>query len=204
MGRRVLVVEGPDDQHVIWNLCVRHDLPETFKVIAANGDGEVLKLLRVQPKASDLERLAVILDADTDLDLRWAEVRNALVAIGYRDVPERPSAGGTVVRGPNLAPTGVWLMPDNRLPGMLEDFLAFLVPTGDALLPLVDAFLDGIPDPARRFAAKDRAKARIHAWLAAQEQPGKPLGLAIKARYLDAQADAVAPFLAWLRVALVD
>jgi len=204
MGRRILVVEGPDDKHVLWNLCERHALPNTFVVQVAGNDREVLKLLRSEPKASDLERLAVILDADTDLERRWGEVRGALLAAGYRDMPEQPSAGGIIVHDPNLPPAGIWLMPDNRLPGILEDFLAFLIPSGDALLPLVDTFLDGIPAPARRFATKDRSKARIHAWLAAQERPGNPLGLAIKARYLDVEAAAVAPFLSWLRAALVD
>ena len=70
MGRRILVVEGPDDQHVLWNLCARHALPETFVVQVAGNDREALKLLRSEPKASDLERLAVILDADTDLERR--------------------------------------------------------------------------------------------------------------------------------------
>jgi len=204
MGRRVLLVEGPDDQHVMWNLCARHAMPQTFVVQVAGNDREVLKLLRSEPKASDLERFAAILDADTDLERRWGEARGALLAAGYRDIPERPMPGGTIVHGPNVPPTGIWLMPDNRLPGILEDFLTFLVPIGDALLPLVDVFLDGIPEPARRIAAKERSKARNHAWLAAQEQPGKPHGLAIKARYLDAETDAVAPFLSWLRAALVD
>lgn len=204
MGRRVLVVEGPDDQHVMWNLCARHALPETFVVQVAGNDREVLKLLRSEPKASDLERLAVILDADTDLERRWQEVSRALVAAGYRDMPERPAPGGTIVHGPDMPPAGIWLMPDNRLPGILEDFMTFLIPAGDTLLPLVDGFLDGIPASARRFAVKDRSKARMHAWLAAQEQPGRPLGLAIKARYLDAEAAEVAPFLSWLRAALID
>ena len=204
MGRRVLWVEGPNDQHVMWNLCERHALPQVFKVQVADNVDELLKLLRSSPKASDLERFAAILDADLDLDKRWRQVQKALLAAGYRDVPEAPRPGGTIVRGPDLPPAGIWLMPDNRLPGILEDFLAFLIPTGDATLPLVDGFLDGIPEPARRFAAKDRPKARMHAWLAAQQQPGKPLGQAIQARYLDAEATAVAPFLSWLRATLVD
>jgi hypothetical protein len=204
MGRRVLWVEGPNDLHVVTNLCMRHDLPETFKVKVADNVDELLKLLRSSPKTSDLERFAAILDADLDLDRRWRQVQKALVAAGYRDAPEQPTPGGTIVRGPDLPPAGIWLMPDNRLPGILEDFLAFLIPAGDPLLPRVDVFLDGIPEPERRFAAKDRSKARVHAWLAAQAQPGKPLGQAIQARYLDAEAAAVAPFLSWLRAALVD
>lgn len=204
MGRRILLVEGHDDEHVVYNLCMRHAMPRTFAVQVAGNDREVLKLLRVEPKASDVERLAVILDADTDLERRWREVCGALHTAGYRDMPELPEPGGTILHGSDVPSVGVWLMPDNRLPGVLEDFLGFLVPMGDALLPLVDGFLDGIPEPVRRFAIKDRSKARLHAWLATQEQPGKPLGLAIKARYLDAEMAVIAPFLSWLRASLVD
>ena len=44
------------------------------------------------------------------------------------ELPDRiPSAGLTVVHtgGPRF---GVWIMPDNRFTGMLEDFLVQLVP----------------------------------------------------------------------------
>jgi hypothetical protein len=35
-----------------------------------------------------------------------------------------------------------------------------------------------------------------------QEEPGKPLGQAITARYLDAHSTVVSPFLDWLSTAL--
>ena len=91
MGRRILLVEGPDDQHVMLNLCARHAMPETFVVQVAGNDHEVLKLLRSEPKASDIERFAAILDADTDIEPRWGHARGALVAAGYRDPPELPT-----------------------------------------------------------------------------------------------------------------
>jgi len=47
------------------------------------------------------------------------------------------------------------------------------------------------------------SKAKIHAYLAVQEKPGKPLGLAITFRYLDAKKDKVLPFLNWLQTVLV-
>ena len=55
-----------------------------------------------------------------------------------------------------------------------------------------------------RFGPERWPKARIHTWLAVQNEPGKPLGQAITARYLDGGAIAGAPFVAWLRAALVD
>ena len=34
-----LVVEGPDDQHVIWALCQHHDVAETFSVETTRSGG---------------------------------------------------------------------------------------------------------------------------------------------------------------------
>ena len=72
------------------------------------------------------------------------------------------------------------------------------------LLPRVDQFLNGIPEEHRRFPPARLPKARMHAWLAIQEAPGKPLGQAVTAKYLDAKCEHVTTFLAWIQRALVD
>ena len=76
-------------------------------------------------------------------------------------------------------------MPDNRVPGILEDFLRFLVPDGDPLFIHVEKSLNAIPFAHRRFNELRKPKAMIHTWLAWQEEPGRPFGQAISARYLD-------------------
>jgi hypothetical protein len=204
MSTRVLLVEGPDDQHVLWALFQAHRVPETFEVKKADGDSPLLEAIPVWLKASDLDRLGIVLDADEDIRARWEQVRGRLLASGYPDVPQNPDPNGTVLRAPDRPRVGVWLMPDNRLPGMLESFLAFLVPAEDRLLLLVDGFLSGIPAADRRFPEGRLPKARIHAWLTVQEQPGKPLGQAITARYLNAQHEVVGPFLNWVKTVFVD
>ena len=42
-------------------------------------------------------------------------------------------------------------------------------------------------------------KAQLHTWLAWQEQPGTPLGLAITNRYLDANAPHAQKLMDWIR-----
>ena len=201
---RLLLVEGRDDEHVVYALRDAHGIPKTFDVARKGGYTELLESIPVELKASDRERLAVILDADEKLQQRWEQLSYRLRQAGCAAVPRRPQPEGTILTvSPGLR-FGVWLMPDNRLPGMLEDFLAFLVPEGDDLLPRVDRFLDGIPENLRRFPAPHRCKARIHSWLAIQEEPGRPLGQAITNRYLDAQQSVIEPFLKWIRTALVD
>jgi len=89
-------------------------------------------------------------------------------------------------------------MPDNSMPGMLEDYLSFLVPPGDSLLELASHTLDAIPTEERRFADGHRSKALIHTWLAWQEDPGTPMGQAITKRYFAMDSRHISTFLNWL------
>ncbi len=90
-------------------------------------------------------------------------------------------------------------MPDNRSTGILEDFLALLVPAGSQLFEHVNKSVDGIPEPERRFKELDKPKALIHTWLAWQEEPGKPFGTAITAKFLDATMPQADLLVKWLR-----
>jgi hypothetical protein len=69
-SRRVLLVEGRDDEHVVYALRDAHGIPKVFDVAAKQGRENLLDSIPVELKASDRERLAVILDADDDLESR--------------------------------------------------------------------------------------------------------------------------------------
>jgi hypothetical protein len=217
MNRCVLLVEGKDDVHVVKHLCEAHGIQVAgqFHIHPPSGEAEyqdagVDRLLDQVPLSlkTDIDRLAVILDADENAESRWIQLRDRLRRAGFGPVPDVPETAGTIMQfdlETRVARLGVWIMPDNRLPGMLENFLACLVPAGDKMLPHVDRFLDEISPEDRLFTVQHRPKARIHTYLAIQEQPGKPLGLAITFKYLDAKrGDVVGPFLAWLRTVLLD
>ena len=90
------------------------------------------------------------------------------------------------------------MMPDNKTPGILEDFLRFLVPAGSTLFDHVINSVATIPQSERRFGQLAEPKAIVHTWLAWQEEPGRPLGTAITAKFLDpnvAQADVLVTWL---------
>ena len=88
-------------------------------------------------------------------------------------------------------------MPDNTNNGALENFLVNLVPQfPNPLYDHVKASVAAIPD--QRFSDGDEPKARIHTWLAWQEEPGRPYGTAIKAGFLDAYANQVDGLVNWL------
>ena len=199
MGKRLLLVEGKDDQKVVESLCKTHGTEIAFEIEGGGGVERLLAQVPVRLKSSDLECLGVVLDADQDIEARWAQLRDGLRRAGYADVPDRPASEGTVIVFRHELGSirfGVWLMPNNRLPGILEDFLAFLVSPDDRMMPRVDGFLASIPEEDRAFPLP---KARIHSYLAVQREPGKPLGLAITCGYLNARQETVRPFLDWLR-----
>lgn len=92
---------------------------------------------------------------------------------------------------------GVWLMPDNRSPGELENFVAEMIPVGDPVWPLSQDYIDGIPREHRKFADGKTLRAKIHAWLAAREDP-RQMGLAIRAHDLEIGGGLCTRFAAWL------
>lgn len=94
---------------------------------------------------------------------------------------------------------GIWLMPDNRLPGMLEHFCSFLVPPGDALWSLAEEVLQQVMQKDRRFPDNHEIKALIHTWLAWQKEPGKPMGQAITKHFFDYNAPHAQKFIEWIR-----
>lgn len=202
--KRRLLVEGKDDKHVVWGLCELYGVPQAFDVEDAEGVDPLLGLVSVQLRGSGMERVGVVVDADSEVSARWASLAGLLRDHGYEDVPHTPEPDGTIVAEPGRPVFGVWLMPDNTTAGMLEDFVAGLVPAGDPLLLRAANTVDAIPERERRFPDVRRSKAVIHTWLAWQEEPGSPMGQAIGKRDLDGSAPAARRFVAWLRRLMLD
>ena len=184
----VLLVEGKDDQHIIYSLLGYHHVAETFAVKDVEGKENLLKTFRASLRIRDSEILGLVVDADDDLSACWRSLSNILVSFGYDNVPASPSESGTVITKAELPKVGIWIMPDNKLPGMIEDFIRFLVPNKDELWDRAENAVNDIPSAQIRFRPSYRSKAVVHTWLAWQEEPGKRLGQSITARYLNADA----------------
>ena len=201
---RQLLVEGKNDQHVIWALCNQHQLPENFSVEIPEekGTGGIEALLDQLPARLDepnLQTLGIVVDADQDLLARWQSVANRLNTIGYQNIPTIPPREGWIYAPSDLPKTGVWLMPNNQIPGMLEDFVAHLIPSDDTLYPKAESILQEIETAAiNRYTSIHHPKALIHTWLAWQETPGMPMGQAITAQVLSYNATIAIAFIDWL------
>lgn len=195
----LLLVEGPRDEEVFDQIIRSEGDRFRISISAAGGYQSLRSQLRVILKpGTDIERLAVVIDADTNLSSRWESISSAIRSAGYASVPRQPDTSGLVLEAADLPRVGVWIMPNNRLPGKLEDFLTMLVPESDTLIDRARLAVKEIPAESRLFAEVHEIKAVIHTWLAWQKEPGTPLSLAITRKYFPTDGPLVGEFIAWL------
>jgi hypothetical protein len=145
----LLLVEGPDDAHVFYHLSNYYQVDDQFTIKSKEGVENLLDSLSTELKRSDLERVGIVIDANTDIDTRWMALQNILLKSGNANLPTTPDPDGTIVNVEQPDRTlvvGIWLMPNNKLPGMLEDFVSFLVPTNDSLWDRAEDCVRQIPE----------------------------------------------------------
>lgn len=198
-----LLVEGKDDKFFITSLRKNLEIKESFEIEDCGGKDKLLEKLPTLLKGSgNLNTIGVVLDADTDLSNRWKAVCNILKKSGkYENIPETCDKNGTIIFPieEDDIKVGVWLMPNNNDKGMLEDFVSFLISEDDKLLPKVDKALSEIEEEKlNQYKEIHKSKARIHTWLAWQEDPGTPMGLAITKKYLSTTPIICQDFISWL------
>ena len=193
----MLLVEGPDDEHVVAHLYARSGLAPNFDIVQKGGFPELSKSVPVELAAPGRSALGVVVDANDNPAARWQAIRNRSERRGIT-LPSEPDPGGVVVEGrPRV---GVWLMPDNQNPGQLEDLVAAMIPAEDVVWRLAQEFVDRIPEPERPRPA---IKAQVHAWLAARAA-ARPMGSAIGTGHLDASSPAATSFISWLHLLFHD
>lgn len=193
-----VLVEGPDDAQVFFHLLRYYGLDTQVTIQHKEGIDNLLEALEIELIGRAETRLGIVVDADTDIATRWQSLRHRLLEAGYTSVPLHPATGGTVLKQEGRPIVGLWLMPDNSLPGILEDFMSLLIPAEDILWPMAQDVVQQVVTKDRRFPQTQGMKATIHTWLAWQEEPGKPMGLAITKRYLDATSPQAQQLINWL------
>ncbi len=193
-----LLVEGNDDQHVIWALCEKFSIVENFDIIDCEGIENLLSQIPVRFKQSGVDTVGIIIDADINIESRWQTIKDTLKPIGF-NIPDNLPLAGLIVNNNENKTIGVWIMPNNQTVGMLEDFIAFLVPEKDCLMPIVDSVLNQIEETnSNKYSSTHKSKAKIHTWLSWQEDPGTPMGLAITKRYLTVNDTNCSMLINWI------
>ncbi len=197
----VLLVEGKTDLFVIRALATRSNLSVVFEIVECGSDISMLKRLNamiIQPNPAEV--IGVVLDADEPgVSRRWQQVSQKLKDYDYR-FPQKPVASGTILESTGDLPIlGIWLMPDNRAPGMLEDFL--LKSVNNEAVQMAEHCIDIAKEKGvTTFKSVHHSKAVLHTWLAWQDEPGRPLGQAITTNVLKHDSPSARDFIHWLQI----
>ena len=196
-SEKLLLVEGPDDQHVVIHLRNRLNLNLECEIEVKEGWENLRESIPRESKAPGRRCLGILADADTNIQGRWQAIRSALHSSEFPlSIPRSPHPNGTIIDGEIRI--GVWLMPDNVRAGELEDFIAAMIPAGDPLWPLAQEYINGIPARYREFRNRKILKAQLHAWLAARAEP-RPMGSAIRTGELRVDGPLCQTFADWLK-----
>ena len=150
-------------------------------------------------KATGLQALGVVVDANGSAGDRWNQIKVRCRGL-FPALPENLPEGGLEICELDEVRFGVWIMPDNRFAGMLEDFLIRLIPdTSQNLYELARECVDEAVEAGAQFRPPHRRKAELHTWLAWQNEPGRQLHEAVNYRILDPGRPESIPFVNWFR-----
>ncbi len=197
-GKQVLLVEGINDCHVVMALCKACNVPKNFGIYQCENDVEALKRLNALIlQAEGPEIIGIMVDADLDIMARWQQIKNKSALKAY-PFPEDPIPDGIIFPKQKDRPKlGIWLMPDNKNPGMLEDFLLELAPS-NGIETAKNCVANAQDQQVTSFKEVHFSKAVIHTYLAWQDEPGKPLGQAVTAQVLQPDTLTAKAFIDWL------
>ena len=200
----LLLVEGEDDKHFVYHLINQRklnlNLPED-NIISTGGVSKLLQRLEADIQPSR-KILGIMVDADKNCNKRWKEIIDILSEKGV-STPEIPARSGTIIPPENDLPKiGIWIMPDNRSKGELEDFVLKMIPEDDEVMTLAQKFIEEIPEDWQEFAHK-RTKAELFAWLANARKPGR-IGASIGADKFNIDSSNSNVFVEWLKQLLLD
>lgn len=213
---RLLLVEGVSDQRFFQHVCRTLELRASVQVSppreiqgghnSKEGVFKHLPLLLKQLEDGSLERLAVVVDADDPRSsgLGCTRTRERVEEIvrgaGFTLAKRAPLQRGLVFTHPDgFADLGLWIMPDNRQDGCLEDFVQTCVTRAESsFFAQAQAVVARLPTP-RRFSDTKLAKAEMATWLAWQADPGRGPYYALEEGLLDVDGEPFRGLAGWLR-----
>lgn len=216
---RQLLVEGEHDRMFAEACCEKIGMKGKIQIgppsrmpggaNLGNGKGNAIKLLPdliAQLNDGVVTHLGLVIDADfneTDglgFEKTWDKVTCLLSEHKYA-IPPKPdnaSNGFCFTHQDGLKDFGLWIMPDNRCDGILEDFIkGSVIEAERKLLEHACQTVAALPNP--KFKPNRKSKAEVASWMAWQASPGQALSGAVGARLLDFESGLAWRYTQWLR-----
>lgn len=211
--KKVLLVEGNTELRLIPELMEQRGViwkvgpgKEDFavRIDVAGGPVTAPNVVGTRLKESNLGAFGVVFDADRmegRTENRWEQMRGLCRGMGI-GLPDEPASAGFIATLGSGVRFGVWMMPDNRPPGMLETFLLSLLREEEIAGELYQHARQSVArakELGAPYKEVHRDKALVHTWLSWQDEPGAQLHMAIKRRILDSHSPNADGFVAWFR-----
>ena len=211
MSGRILLVEGDADRSFLEEICKTLGLDASVKVALPkdsgrfhNGKEGVFNILPIwlnQLGDATVTRLAVIVDADSEDDgggynRAIDRVTEIVKPYGFT-LASNPVGGILFQHDYGLADFGLWVMPNNRDEGMLEDWIKSCVHSNEnKLFTHAQEVVDTLP--LTKFKPIHISKAEVATWLAWQKKPGHGLYLAVEDQLIDMNSELFLELKVWL------
>lgn len=198
-GKFQLLVEGKTDCHAtiaIWN---HHYAENRFKIKTCESDENVLKKLNALIVSSQRPNvIGIVLDADDEpAERRLQQINSKIEKYGY-DLPDNLNSRGTVIESVESFPKiGIWIMPNNKDQGLIEDFYIKLAPS-EVISHVNEVVENAVKEGYTKFREVHKSKAVIHTFLSWQDEPGYPIGKSITALKFDCDYKDAISFVNWL------
>ena len=206
-SQKILLVEGKQDARVIPYLIEANGIvweinkkPVVY-IRDCEGNNNLVDsdIIISELQASGLSVLGIIIDADDDPSTSWQSIISASL-MSIPDIPKVLPEEGLIHTTPEGIKFGIWIMPDNKMRGMLETFLTYMIPTGNEdLWEFVQEVTQEARSKGATFKNVHQDKANIYAWLAWQDPPGRQLHNAIMERILNPQHPNAQKFVTWFK-----
>ncbi len=213
ISTHVLLVEGFADRDFFEQVCKLLDLNPLVQVATSkdfkgirNTKEDVFKLLPnllKQIEAGEIERLAVVVDADKlEHGSGYEKTINRVNEIAAKHdftFAENPTNGLCFKHNGGLADFGLWVMPNNQNEGMLENFIKECIKSDEQ--PLFNHAVQAVQDvlEPKKFKPHHCSKAEVATWLAWQKLPGHGLHYAVSDNLLDTNSALFQEMEQWLK-----
>lgn len=209
----ILLVEGKSDEAFYNEVFKKINIKASVKVApprslggqANNKEGvfSLLPALLKQLTDGSLSRLAVVVDADfvAAHGLGFARTLERLTAIlrgfGF-DAVQRPGVSGFLfTHAEGFHDVGVWIMPNNRDDGMLEDWIKLSLDPAEQNL-FTQAVNSCAALKAPKFKPIHKIKANVATWLSWQAAPGRGMEYSIQENLVDWTSPSGQHLVSWL------
>lgn len=214
-AKGVLLVEGPSDVDFFRALLPSLELGMDVEIHPPRDYGHgntvtvvpaLIPVLIQQLDTGMIERFAIVVDADHDsgggFEPRWNQLTAVLRDHGFRcpqRAPADPNRGSIFQHDDGLPAVGLWLLPDHKSNGMLEDLVLSSADRAAEQSALLEHARSTIRDlPHTLFSSHQYSKAVTYSWLSYQARPAIGLSAPMRAELVDRAQEPLRGLCDWL------